>query len=341
MSKERVSLADAIKGAVSDLDVCTPRTIETVTREILTMKQSFAENIMGIGERLNEAKGMLNHGEWLDWLENNVQFSERTAQNFMRLANEWTNPQALADLGTTKCVALLSIPKDEREDFIVENDVAEISVRKVEDAVKAYRRRDEPEKNDFGTLDRAIAAKKDDAPDFSPTEHLAEREKENNIFATEIAKIPDVFLRYLRNCKTRRDGIEAIKAEIGGRYSGACGGLVDYEASPKGFTVQRGRRSDITRTWTEVWDALAVLALRLWEPNAETPAAAVSESDTKPTWRTGTPSDGVRFDAVIEIDFEDGNAPARAFAQWFFDHWDAGYGKVTDKVPRWYPLPEE
>lgn len=88
--------------------------------------------------------------------------------------------------------------------------------------------------------------------------------------------------------------------------------------------------------------SLDYLFCRTDEPKmASGAAAAVSESDTKPTWRTGTPSDGARFDAVIEIDFEDGNAPARAFAQWFFDHWDAGYGKVTDKVPRWYPLPED
>ena len=192
---------------------------------------------------------------------------------------------------------------------------------------------------DFDTLDRSIAAKKDDALDFSPTEYLAEREKENNIFAAEIAKIPDGFLRYLRNCKTRRDGIEAIKSGFGSCYHNSYGGAVDFAAAPKGITVWPKKNASITRTWTEVWDTLAVLALRRWKPNEA--AAAVSESDTKPTWRTGVPSDGARFDAVIEIDFEDGNAPARAFAQWFFDHWDAGYGKVTDKVPRWYPLPED
>ncbi len=45
---------------------------------------------------------MLPHGEWLPWLTEQVEFSERTARNFMRLAREWTNRQALADLGAAK-----------------------------------------------------------------------------------------------------------------------------------------------------------------------------------------------------------------------------------------------
>lgn len=69
-------------------------------------------------------------------------------------------------------------------------------------------------------------------------------------------------------------------------------------------------------------------------------AAAVSDSDTKPTWRTGFPGLGVD-EAVIEVDFGDGNKPARTFATWCLDHWEVSYGKVTEKVLRWYPLPEE
>lgn len=166
---KKLDLAAAISASVNSLDACAPRTIETVTREILKLKENFAQSVMDIGARLNEAKGMMEHGAWLDWLENNVQFSERTAQNFMRLANEWTNPQALADLGTTKCVALLGIPQEEREEFITENDCAEISVRRVEDAVKAYRQKAEARPAiDFKTLDRAIERPKPEDKTLSP-----------------------------------------------------------------------------------------------------------------------------------------------------------------------------
>ena len=77
------------------------RTIEAITGEILELKQRGGEVILDIGRRLLEAKGMLPHGEWLPWLNERVEFSERTAQKFMRLAQKWSNPSALADLGAT------------------------------------------------------------------------------------------------------------------------------------------------------------------------------------------------------------------------------------------------
>ena len=69
------------------------RTIETITDEILDAKRTGGEAILTIGRCLIEAKDMLPHGEWLPWLNERVEFSERTARNFMRLAREWTNRQ--------------------------------------------------------------------------------------------------------------------------------------------------------------------------------------------------------------------------------------------------------
>ena len=62
-------------------------------------------------------------GEWLPWLNERVEFSERTARNFMRLSREWSNRQALADLGAAKALTLLALPAEERESFIAENHV--------------------------------------------------------------------------------------------------------------------------------------------------------------------------------------------------------------------------
>ena len=94
----------------------TERSIGDITTEILRLKQDAGNAILGIGQRLIEAKAMLPHGEWLPWLTEQVEFSERTARNFMRLAREWTNRQALADLGAAKAFFLQArmgnLPKD-------------------------------------------------------------------------------------------------------------------------------------------------------------------------------------------------------------------------------------
>ena len=79
------------------------RDINVITEEILSLKKKKKGSaILSIGDRLIEAKGMLTHGEWLSWLEDRVEFTERTAQRFMRLAREWRNPTVLSDLGATK-----------------------------------------------------------------------------------------------------------------------------------------------------------------------------------------------------------------------------------------------
>ena len=112
------------------------RTIEAITGEILDAKRAGGEAILTIGRCLIEAKDMLSHGEWLPWLTEQVEFSPRTAQNFMRLAREWSNTQTLADLGASKALALLALPPEEREQFMADHKVIDMSARQLEQAIK-------------------------------------------------------------------------------------------------------------------------------------------------------------------------------------------------------------
>lgn len=112
------------------------RTIETITDEILDAKRTGGEAILTIGRCLIEAKDMLPHGEWLPWLNERVELSERTAQKFMKLAREWSNPNTLADLGASKALMLLALPEGEREQFVEEHNVIDMSARQLEQAIK-------------------------------------------------------------------------------------------------------------------------------------------------------------------------------------------------------------
>lgn len=116
------------------------RDIETITAEIIQLKQDAGNAILAIGDLLNEAKAKLSHGEWLPWLTEQVEFSESTAQRFMRLAREWRNPSALTDLGATKALTLLALPAEEREQFLEANNVIDMTSRELE---RAIRERDE------------------------------------------------------------------------------------------------------------------------------------------------------------------------------------------------------
>lgn len=116
--------------------VSEARDIETITSEILGLKKTAGDAILAIGHRLIEAKSLLAHGEWLPWLTEQVEFSERSAQTFMRLAREWSNPQTLADLGAAKVLVLLSLPEPEREAFLAEVPAEDMSVRELKKAIR-------------------------------------------------------------------------------------------------------------------------------------------------------------------------------------------------------------
>ena len=122
----------------------TARDIETITEEILGLKQTAGNAILEIGQRLIEAKHMLSEGEWLPWLEEQVEFSPRTAQRFMKLSREWTDATTLSYLGASKALQLLALPPAEREEFLQEKhivhgemkSVVDMSARELEKAVK-------------------------------------------------------------------------------------------------------------------------------------------------------------------------------------------------------------
>lgn len=96
----------------------THRDITAITAEIHFYKAQTVQNIIEIGKRLIEAKAMLEYGQWGEWLENAIEFSQSTANRFMQIAADFADSAPVRNLSYTKLLALLTIPADEREDFI-------------------------------------------------------------------------------------------------------------------------------------------------------------------------------------------------------------------------------
>ena len=119
-----------------------------------------------IGRRLCEAKDMLQHGEWLPWLSRETDFSDRTAQNYMKAFREYgaaqlgmfgpeTNTKSFADLPISKALALLSVPESEREAFAEEVGAEHLSKRELEQAI---RERDEALKREKEAREELLQA---------------------------------------------------------------------------------------------------------------------------------------------------------------------------------------
>lgn len=116
------------------------RPIEVIETEINFYKNQTATGIIEIGKRLIEAKAQLPHGEWGKWLEEKVEFTDRTAQRFMKVADEF--PTSMSYLGTSKLFKLLDVPPDQRTDFINSNPIDEMTTRQLQEAIKAKKQAD-------------------------------------------------------------------------------------------------------------------------------------------------------------------------------------------------------
>lgn len=81
----------------------------------LQAMRSSLEHAVRVGELLNTAKELVNHGDWLPWVGTNCEFSERTARAYMRVTRNWpelSKTATTADLTLSGALKLLQEPKD-------------------------------------------------------------------------------------------------------------------------------------------------------------------------------------------------------------------------------------
>lgn len=153
------------------------RTLEIIAAEINAAKQRLASYAIAaaleIGERLCEAKNKCPKGRWTEWLQANVFYSERKAQDLMRFYGEYGHgaiPQAVAQLDYTKALQLLALPEGEREAVAVQAVEEGMSTRELQAEIK--RLTEERQKDqvkifeliqDGETKDRAIRREREEA----------------------------------------------------------------------------------------------------------------------------------------------------------------------------------
>lgn len=127
------------------------RDIREITAEIRTIQDSVRRTALSgaieIGRRLTEAKELLQHGEWGDWLKREFEFSQSTAARLMQLFREYGADQGslfgaeakyatLQNISVSNALRLIAIPDEEREEFAAEHDIEHKSAREVEELIR-------------------------------------------------------------------------------------------------------------------------------------------------------------------------------------------------------------
>jgi hypothetical protein len=104
-------------------DNSLPDLAARIQAEHKAVSAAFRDSVrhaIAAGELLIEAKGQLGHGRWLPWLRDYCTISERTAQLYMRVANNRAEIEnqmrsGVADLSLNEVAALLMLSSDVRK----------------------------------------------------------------------------------------------------------------------------------------------------------------------------------------------------------------------------------
>jgi hypothetical protein len=87
--------------------------IKSAHSDALQAAKRTADRALEAGHLLLEAKVSVGHGRWSGWLQENIGFSERTAQRYMRLAKSGLKSATVADLGIRAADSFLAVIDDE------------------------------------------------------------------------------------------------------------------------------------------------------------------------------------------------------------------------------------
>lgn len=132
----------------ADYRVVQERTLPAIASEILFIESQVArtalEGAIQIGLKLKEAKEQVEHGRWENWCRKNLNYSKSKAEKLMRIASEYGDENSIyaktytcTDLSISKALSLLQVPEEEVKNFSENNDVESMTVKELNDKIKA------------------------------------------------------------------------------------------------------------------------------------------------------------------------------------------------------------
>ena len=176
-------VAFVVSGRSPEVIAAEINMIKAQTASIIeTLGGHIRSGVYEIGRLLCEAKAAVPRGSWGEWLAENVNYSDSTAQNLMRIYRELddgqvdmvtgkTQAELFCGLDYSQMVEVLKLPKQERAQLAAENDLASMSSREVKALVK--------EKTELmRQIERNAEERRAEREDFNV--RLAKKEAEQN-----------------------------------------------------------------------------------------------------------------------------------------------------------------
>lgn len=199
-------------------EIALSNNLSQIELEIQHHKQIAGQSIWEIGRRLNHVKeNDLAHGQFMEWLKK-IEFSQKVANQFMKVAKELPNSATSQNLGINALYLIATLPEEEKQEQIEKIEQGDTpTVRELQEVKRKLKLKDQALEAVKGELERAKAVK--------PIEKVIEKE----IIPDDYQATQDLNKQLLGKNKDLSDELDSVKRSL--RLKEASYEMLEQETS--------------------------------------------------------------------------------------------------------------
>lgn len=184
-------------------EITLSNNLSQIELEITHHKQIAGQSIWEIGRRLNHVKeNDLVHGQFMEWLKK-IEFSQKVANQFMKVAKELPNSATSQNLGLNALYLIATLPEEEKQEQIEKIEQGDTpTVRELQEVKRKLKLKDQALEAVKGELERAKAVK--------PIEKVIEKE----IIPDDYKATQNLNKQLLDKNKDLTDELDSVKRSL-------------------------------------------------------------------------------------------------------------------------------
>lgn len=184
-------------------EIALSNNLSQIELEINHHKQLAGQSIWEIGRRLNHVKeNDLVHGQFMEWLKK-IEFSQKVANQFMKVAKEIPNSATSHNLGINALYLIATLPEEEKQEQIEKIEQGDTpTVRELQEVKRKLKLKDQALEAVKGELERVKQTK--------TTEKVIEKE----IIPDDYNATQDLNKQLLGKNKDLADELDSVKRSL-------------------------------------------------------------------------------------------------------------------------------
>lgn len=184
-------------------EIALSNNLSQIELEIQHHKQIAGQSIWEIGRRLNHVKEKdLVHGQFMEWLKK-IEFSQKVANQFMKVAKELPNYATSQNLGINALYLIATLPEEEKQEQIEKIEQGDTpTVRELQEVKKKLKLKDQALETVKGELERVKLTK--------TTEKVIEKE----VIPQDYQATQDLNKQLLGKNKDLTDELDSVKRSL-------------------------------------------------------------------------------------------------------------------------------